>query len=369
MKLGFGLMRLPLIGGVSENIDIEQFKKQVDIFRAAGGTYFDTAYMYHNGKSEEAFREAVVKRFPRDSYTITDKLPCHHLTCKDDCARIFNEQLERCGVEYFDYYWLHNLNRNTLPKAINAEAFAFIKEMKEAGKIKHLGFSFHDNAEMLENILSEHPEFEYVQIQLNYLDWEDENVQSRKNYEVCVKYNKPVIVMEPVKGGSLANIMDDAGKLLKELDDTVSQASFAVRFAASLPNVYMVLSGMSNTGQVEDNVSYMNDASFKPLNDKERSTVLAAAEILRAAVTIPCTKCRYCMEVCPINMAIPNLFEVYNNYKKFNRVSASAYGAAVSDYAKPSECLKCGACEGACPQQLEIRKWLEIIAEEVEAKQ
>lgn len=368
MKLGFGLMRLPVIDGVSENIDIEQFKKQVDIFRAAGGTYFDTAYMYHNGKSEEAFREGVAKRFPRDSFTITDKLPCHHLTCKDDCYRIFNEQLERCGVEYFDYYWLHNLNRNTIGKAENADAFAFVSEMKAAGKVKHIGFSFHDNAEMLDKILTDHPEFEYVQIQLNYLDWEDENVQSRKNYEVLVKHGKPCIVMEPVKGGSLANIMDEAKAPLTALNPNVSTASFAVRFAASQPNVFKVLSGMSNIAQVEDNTSYMSDASFKPLDENETKTVLEVAEILRAAVTIPCTKCKYCMEVCPIGMAVPNLFEVYNNYKKFNRVSPHAYAAAVEGHAKPSECLQCGACEGACPQQLEIREWLKKVAEEVEAK-
>ena len=260
-KFGFVLMRLPTVDGQYTQIDIPAFQEMADAFIAAGGTYFDTAWPYHGGNSERAFKKVVVKRYPRDSFTITDKMPMYAVNTADDLPKIFNEQLERCGVEYFDYYWLHALGSGNYEKVQKTNAFDFIARMKAEGKIKHIGFSYHDDTALLEQILTDHPEVEYVQIQLNYLDWEDPTVQSGKCYEICKNHGKPVMVMEPIKGGSLADIPEEADKLLKGQRLELSTASWAIRFAASLDGIITVLSGMSNLEQMEDNLSYMKDFS------------------------------------------------------------------------------------------------------------
>lgn len=362
-KLGFGCMRLPAKGILDSSIDLEQVKAMFDIFLSKGFTYFDTAYMYHGGKSEVAIREALVKRYPRDSYTITDKLPLMMLVSKGQMEKTFNTQLERLGVDYIDYYWIHALNQHEYSKAQKWDAFGFIKNLKDEGKVRHIGFSFHDKADVLDKILTEHPEVEYVQLQLNYLDWEDENVESRKCYEVATKHNKSVIVMEPVKGGKLASLPSDCEQMLKKLDNSMSIASWAIRYVASLPNVFMVLSGMSNLEQAKDNISYMQD--FKPLNDREIKVIETVSKILRGREQIPCTSCRYCHEGCPKDIAIPEYFNLYNKkddvpkeelVKEYNKIVESGRG-------KASDCIKCGHCETMCPQHIKIRDNLDIIAD------
>ena len=367
-KLGFGLMRLPVINDDSKAIDISTVKKMVDKFMENGFTYFDTAAPYHNGMSENAFREAVSERYPRDSYTITDKLSLFMINSADEIPAFFDRQLQKLGVDYLDYYLLHSLNRNTFEKAESFKAFEFAFRKKSEGKIKHVGFSFHDSPEVLDRILTAHPEVEYVQLQINYLDWEDKNIQSRRCYETAVKHGKPVIVMEPVKGGALVNIPKAASELLKSTNPDISVASWAIRFAASLDNVFMVLSGMSNEAQIDDNLSYMKD--FSPLSESEKQTVTEAADIIRNSIAIPCTSCRYCVDGCPKKIAIPDYFRVYNEFRRFE---GSRLGNAKNDYkniaknnGKASDCIKCGLCEKSCPQNISIRKYLEEIADKFE---
>lgn len=360
-------MRLPIIDGDQAKIDIEKFKEMADAFIAAGGTYFDTAYPYHGGKSECAFREAIVKRYPRESFTVTDKLPVFLIDKQEQFEEIFSEQLERCGVEYFDYYWLHALNSANYEKVQNLKAFDFIKEKQAEGKIRHIGFSFHDSAEVLERILTDHPEVEYVQLQINYLDWEDAAIQSKECYETAVRHGKPVIVMEPVKGGALANIPEEAERLFKEQSEKLSAASWAIRYAASKESVFTVLSGMSNIEQVRDNISYMKD--FKPLSEREEETVMKAADIIRYGIEIPCTACRYCVSEnkCPKNIAIPDYFALYNDKKKIKSGgSAADYNNLSLTHGKASECIGCGQCEKHCPQHLPIREYLKDVAKAME---
>lgn len=368
-KLGFGLMRLPLIDEDDQgSIDIIKFTSMVDEYIKNGFTYFDTAYPYHNGNSEIAFREAVVKRYPRNAYTITDKLPMFMINEKSQIPKIFNEQLIKCGVEYFDYYWLHGIADQTYLLSEEMGAFEFIKEKKSEGKIKHIGFSFHDSAEVLDKILTNHPEMEYVQLQINYIDWEDNIVQSRKCYEVAKKHNKPVIVMEPIKGGSLANISPDAENLFKEENNQLSIASWAIRYAASLDNVMVVLSGMSNKEQLQDNISYMKE--FKPLNEREEQVIEKAGTIIKSSIAIPCTSCHYCTENCPENIAIPECFSIYNSLKRFGslqlRFSLACYSHLIEKHGKASQCIECKQCENVCPQHLPITTYLKEIAHELE---
>lgn len=367
-KLGFGLMRLPVIGEDYGNVDLKATQEMVDKFLAEGGTYFDTAYPYHQGKSEVAFRITVASRYPRDKFTITDKMPMFMIQNENQLEQIFNEQLERCGVDYFDYYWLHALGSGSYETAQKTNAFEFIAGKKAEGKIRHIGFSFHDSPELLEQILTEHPEAEYVQIQLNYLDWEDATIQARKCYEIATEHKKPVIVMEPIKGGALANVPEEAEKLFKAAEPEMSVASWAVRFAATHHNVMMVLSGMSNMEQMEDNLSYM--MNFKPLDNKEMNIVKKAAELIRSGIAIPCTACRYCVDGCPKKIAIPDCFAIYNNLKRFGAVQgivASTYYANLTkNSGKASDCIKCGKCESHCPQHLPIRKYLEDVANTLE---
>ena len=368
-KLAFGLMRLPVINeNDATSIDVERVKGMADTFIKEGFTYFDTAAPYHNKHSEIAFKEAVAKRYPREAYTVTDKLTLGMIDKAEDMQKFFDEQLERLGVEYIDVYLLHALGKESYAKAQNFKAFEFAAQKKAEGKVKHVGFSFHDSAEVLEQILTEHPEVEYVQLQINYLDWEDDNVQSRKCYEVAVKHGKKVLVMEPIKGGGLAVVSPVVEKLLKDYNPDASPASWAVRFAASPENVVMVLSGMSNETQIADNTSYMKD--FKPLNEEELAILEQAAEIIRNDITVPCTACAYCVEGCPMNIAIPEYFKIYNECMKLQKTTIGwdkvRYKGKAKERGKASECIDCGLCESSCPQHIEIRKFLKDVANTLE---
>ena len=368
-KFGFGLMRLPVVDGKYGNIDLEEVKKMVDYYMDNGGTYFDTAYVYHEGQGEIAFREAVAKRHPRESFTLTDKMPVFLVKEEADLERIFNEQLQKTGVEYFDYYWLHALGADRYDNVVQPfKAFEFIADKKAKGFIKHIGFSFHDSAEVLDRILNDHPEVEYVQLQINYIDWEDDNVQSRKCYEVCQKHGKPVIVMEPIKGGALANVPEKAEKLMKEASPELSVASWALRYAASLDGVFKVLSGMSTFAQVEDNVSYMKE--FKPLDEEEKKIVDEVVSIIKSNIAIPCTGCRYCIteNACPMGIAIPDFFKLYNDVKSFNVTHGikAKFDEIAANGGKPSDCLECGMCEEHCPQHLSIREYLKSVSKDLE---
>lgn len=368
-KLAFGLMRLPLLDeNDSKQIDVERVKDMADQFMQAGFTYFDTAAPYHGGFSEVAFREAVAKRYPRDSYTITDKLSLWMAPEEKDLQPFFDSQLEKLGVEYLDVYLLHAMNAERYQHALDNGVFEFVNRMKEEGKIKHLGFSFHDTADVLEKILSERPDMEYVQLQMNYLDWEDERVQSRACYEVALKHNRKILVMEPIKGGSLAVVHPEVEKMFKEYNPQASAASWAVRFVASLENVVMVLSGMSNEEQMTDNLSYMKD--FKPLNQEELAIVAKAAEIIRNDIAIPCTACRYCVDDCPMHIAIPDYFKVYNTLKQLQHTkeadNRARYQKIAEEHGKASACIGCGVCEGHCPQNISIRECLKDVAAALE---
>ena len=367
-KLGFGLMRLPLVNPDDQtSIDIEQFKLMADKFIERGFTYFDTAYPYHGGQSEIALREAVVKRYPREAFTVTSKMPVWAIKEEGDLERIFNEQLEKCGVDYFDYYWLHALNHERVEVMERMDGWGFIARKKAEGKIRHIGFSFHDDSALLAEILEKHPEVEYVQLQINYMDWDSPAIESKTCYDLCVKHGKPVIVMEPVKGGSLARVPEVIDRLFKDYNPDASAASWAIRYCASLPNVMMVLSGMSNMEQLEDNTSYMQD--FQPLNDEEQSIITRATEVIRDAIAIPCTACRYCTEGCPQQIAIPEYFNLYNTSQQFPELKANSklyHDLIAKNRGSASECIECGQCEAQCPQHIDIIDNLKLVAQAFE---
>jgi len=370
-ELGFGLMRLPLADEDDKaSIDIERLCNMVDTFLASGCRHFDTAYNYHGEMSEAAFKEAVVKRYPRDRFTVTDKMPMFQVEEEAELEQIFNEQLERCGVDYFDYYWLHSLNEKSIDKSHRFSAFEFIEKKKQEGKIRHTGFSFHDTAEVLDKTLALHPELDYVQLQINYLDWEDDEIQSRACYETAVSHGKRIMVMEPVKGGSLAVLPPEAEKVFRSYHPESSAASWAIRYAASLEHVDHVLSGMSDEVQLVDNIKTMSD--FKPLTDEEREVINQALMSIRDSRAIDCTRCYYCVPGCPVNIAIPDYFNAYNDYRLFGEMmrfsSFNKVKNLMSKYGRPSECIACGACEAICPQHLPIIDLLEQIAEEMEAE-
>ena len=370
-KLGFGLMRLTAVDEADKSkVDVERVCHLADRFLAEGFTYFDTAACYHSGNSEQAFRESVAKRYPREAYTITDKLSLFMLKEASEMPGFFEKQLENCGVEYFDYYLLHSLDEGAAKQAEEWGAFDFMLEKKAKGLVKHVGFSFHDKAEVLDKILTRHPEMEYVQLQLNYADWEDSEVQSRKCYEVCVKYGKSVLVMEPIKGGMLANVPAEAEALLKGARPEMSVASWAIRFAASQENVFMVLSGMSDEQQVEDNLSYMKD--FAPLSDEEKDLVAKSAAIIKSKEKVPCTGCRYCTDGCPMKIAIPDYFKLLNRISMFGEGQLASAKSIYKDrtekegHGKASDCVGCRQCEEHCPQHLPITEYLEEAAKTFE---
>ena len=351
-NFGFGLMRLPTKDGAINN---DELCEMVDFFMERGFNYFDTAHGYHNGLSEVAVRECLTTRYPRDAYVLTNKLSSSYFKTQEEIRPYFEEQLKICGVDYFDFYLMHAQDKKLFEKYKKCRAYETSLELLKEGKIKHFGISFHDKAEVLEEILTEYPQIEVVQIQFNYVDYEDASVQSRKVYEVCRKFNKPIIVMEPVKGGSLVNLPEEAQKIFAELNGG-SNASYAIRFAASFEGVFMVLSGMGNMDMMRDNLSYMDD--FKPLNETELSAVWCVCDIFNSQKLIPCTACRYCMEVCPKQIPIPNFFASLNDKKTFNNWNSSYYYGIHSKNVKASDCIKCGKCEVICPQHLKIRELL-----------
>ena len=366
-KLGFGLMRLPRINKVTDEIDIEQTKKMVDMFLDAGLKYFDTAFVY-NG-SEAACKQALVDRYPRESYYLASKLNASAYACHDEesAKQEFYTSLERTGAGYFDFYLLHALSKSNIDKYEEYHIWDFVQEQKAKGLIKHVGFSFHDTADVLESILQAHPEVEFVQLQLNYADWESPTVQSRLCYEVCEKYGKPVVVMEPVKGGTLADPPLPVKEILTKAEPDMSPASWAIRYIASLPNVMVVLSGMSSIEQMADNTSYMKD--FTGMTEMEQETIRNAQKALNEIPQIPCTACRYCVDGCPMQIRIPDIFAAMNREMIFSQTEAAkrAYANATKEpHGKASECIQCGACEGACPQHLPIRDLLVKCAEALE---
>ena len=363
-KLGFGLMRLPLTDANDKgSIDIEALKEMVDTFMEQGFTYFDTAWMYCAFKSENAVKEALTDRYPRDRYTLTTKLHASYLKTKEDRDRIFEEQRQKTGVDYFDYYLIHAIDQELYSIYNEMDCFNWLIEKKKQGLVKHIGFSYHDSAEFLDQVLTEHPEMEFVQLQMNYLDWESAEVQSRKCYEVAIKHGKPVIVMEPVKGGTLADVSAEVRESFAAYHPDLSVPSWAIRFVASLDNVAMVLSGMSNMEQLTDNISYMKE--FVPMNAEETELVHKAAEMIKDSIAIPCTGCSYCTEGCPMQIAIPDLFRVYNKSKRGEITDVEAneeYRQLTESGGKAGKCLACGQCQVACPQHLEIVNYLKDVA-------
>ncbi len=361
-KLGFGMMRLPKKEDI---IDIEQTKEMVDLFLKEGFTYFDTAFVY-NG-SEEATRQALVERYPRDSYTLATKINSHMMAPDEEaCKQQFYTSLERTGAGYFDYYLLHALMENNYKKYDEYHIWDFVKELKTKGLVKNVGFSFHAGPELLDQLLTEHPEVDFIQLQINYADWENPSVQSRANYEVARKHNVPIVVMEPVKGGNLANPPKDVQKLLKAQNPEASFASWAIRYVASLDGILTVLSGMSDMNQVKDNLSYMKE--FTPLDEEEQRTIHKAQEIFNNAKTISCTACHYCTEGCPMEIPIPEIFAAMNQQLgEGQRIKAlKAYQEVTEGKGKASACIACRQCEGACPQHLPIVNLLRTCKDELE---
>lgn len=355
-KFGFGFMRLPRQG---DEIDFKECSRMVDAFMDAGFTYFDTAKGYHSGQSEVAIRECVVKRYPRDSFTLADKLSPEFFKSEEDIRRVFEEQLQTCGVTYFDFYLMHAQGRGNYEQYQKCRAYEIAQELKAEGKIRHVGLSFHDNGAFLDKILTEHPEVEFVQIQFNYLDYADPGVQSKRCMEVCKKHGKPVVIMEPVKGGRLVNLPKEADDILRKMGNG-SNASYAIRFAASFPEVFMVLSGMSNFEQMEDNISFMKE--FVPFTEEEYNAVKEVRRLLMKQNLISCTACRYCVDGCPQNISIPELFADFNGKtQEEDWDGVGSYKKHTENHGKASDCIKCGKCRESCPQHLDVPNLLKKV--------
>jgi len=370
-KLGFGLMRMPQTDpGNAAKVDVEQVKKMVDLFMQRGFTYFDTAIMYNNFASQRVAKAALVDRYPRDSFTLATKLHSGFFNTLEDRDRVFNQQLEQTGAGYFDYYLLHGIEADSYPKYERLDCFNWMLEKKARGLVKHVGFSFHDTPELLDEILTKHPEMEFVQLQINYLDWESEWVQSRAVYEMAVKHGKPVVVMEPVKGGTLAKVPEAAERMLKAAEPDMSVPSWAIRFAASLPGVMVVLSGMSDMAQMEDNTAFMEN--FTPLTEGEVAVVHRVADIINDRIAVPCTGCAYCAPGCPMQIPIPQYFSLYNEdmredlSQKGWTINFTNYENLTKKFGKASACVACGQCEEICPQHLPIIKRLRDVAKHYE---
>ena len=363
-KLGFGLMRLPENDGV---IDFEQVCSMIDEYLKTSMNYFDTAYVYHGGNSEKIVKKALVERHPRESFTVATKLPAWAMSNEDDRDKIFNEQLERTGVDYFDYYLLHSIEEgNNYDKYEQFDCFNWGIQKKAEGKIKHFGFSYHGTPELLVKILDKHPEMEFVQIQLNYADWDNKLVHSGKLYNILHERNIPMIIMEPVKGGMLANMTPDLEGMFKKARPDDSVASWALRFVASLPGVVTVLSGMSNMEQVQDNLKTFTD--FEPISDDEREIINKVVKKMLDTPLIQCTGCRYCCDGCPAKIRIPDVFNAVNTLRKFPKDMRPIffYNGLTENSGKASACYKCGQCEGVCPQHLPIIEYLEEAAQKLE---
>ena len=367
-KLGFGLMRLPALNSSNDaDVDIEYVNKMVDLFIERGFTYFDTALMYCGGASEKIAKTVLVDRHPRENFALADKLHAGFFNSYEGRDKVFHGQLEKTGAGYFDYYLLHGIDSSLLSKYEQFDCFNWLLEKRAQGLVKHVGFSYHDSAELLDDILTRHPEMEFVQLQINYLDWESEWIQARACYEAATRHGKPVIVMEPVKGGSLAKVPEEAEKLLKEQEPDMSIPSWAIRFAASLPNVTVVLSGMSSLEQMEDNLSYMEN--FKPLTEDEMALCHKVANLINSQIAIPCTGCSYCTEGCPMKIAIPQYFSLYNENmrehleEKGFTANFLTYDNLAEKSGRAKDCTQCGHCESMCPQHLPIIENLKAVSE------
>ena len=372
-KLGMGMMRLPLVDENDQtSIDMEQVNKMVDLYMDAGFNCFDTAFVYHEGVGEAAFRESVVKRYPRESFKISTKLPLFVITEESQLEPLFAQQLENCGVDYFDYYMLHNVSGFTENAWKNVDLYSFIQKKKEEGYIKHIGISTHGNAEFLEEILFEHPELEFVLLQINYLDWDDEGIDSRKCWEVARKYNKKVMIMEPYKGGFLADVPQEAEKLMKDYNPDRSVVSWAMRFVANIDDVCVVYTGASTLEQLENNIDEFKSAD--PLNDKEMEIIKEVSDIINSNITVDCTKCRYCVDACAEEIDIAKVFDLYNKHNMLEKEDWTQFGNAYLNYSKlpdvgiASDCIECEACIEECPQSINIPEVLKDVAKTFETE-
>jgi len=358
-NFGFGCMRLPMI---DDKVDYDEFNRMIDAFISAGFNYFDTAHGYIDGKSETAVRDCLAARYPRDAFVLANKLSHPYFEKEEDILPLFETQLKQCGVEYFDFYLIHAVNRNSYEKKYKGcNAFGVVEELKKAGKVRHIAMSFHDTADILDKILSEQPSIELVQLQINYLDYDDPGIQSKACYDVAVKHGKKVIVMEPVKGGALVNLPKEAAAVLDELGGG-SYASYALRYAASFPEVIMVLSGMGNMAMVNDNIATFSN--FVPFSREEYEATDRVREIIRAVNQIQCTGCEYCLESCPSSIKIPLIFAAYNNYTAAKVSYRDTKKSFPTEGGVAGDCIECGACEEICPQGLKIRTHLKHIADE-----
>ena len=365
-KIGFGLMRLPEKDGA---IDIEQVSQMADAYMEAGFNYFDTAYVYHGGNSEKVVKEAIVKRFPRESFTIATKLPAWFLHSPEDRDKVFQEQLDRCGVDYFDYYLLHSLeDGNNYDTYEKYDCFDWGIKKRDEGKIRHFGFSFHGTPELLVQVLDKHPEIEFVQIQLNYADWDNKIVHSGELYEILRDRNIPMIIMEPAKGGKLANLDDECAEILKAIRPDKSIASWAFRYVGSLPGIATILSGMSTPEHMEDNINTFKD--FEPLSEEELAAIDKVKEIMNRVELAGCTSCKYCVEGCPMGISIPDVISAVNTRRKFpgDMRPQFFYNGLVDRYSHASDCIACGQCEGVCPQHLPIISLMQEAVEKFEGE-